>query len=112
MPAGSLNLTIEQGATYTNNMTVSVDSVTDISTFTFSGDIKTDKLSDHVLASFTFTKTDEANGAFTVSLTSTETASIPAGTHVYDISYVDSSDSSRVRLLEGTATVSGEVTKA
>jgi hypothetical protein len=37
MPAGSLNLTIEQGATYTNNMTVSVDAVTDISTFTFSG---------------------------------------------------------------------------
>ena len=112
MPAGSLNLTIEQGATYTNNMTVSVDAVTDISTFTFSGDIKTDKLSDHVLASFTFVKTDAAAGAFTVSLTSTQTASIPAGTHVYDISYVDSSDSSRVRLLEGTATVSGEVTKA
>ena len=112
MPAGTLNLTIEQGTTYTNNMTVSVDSVTDISTFTFSGDIKTDKLSDHALASFTFTKTDEANGAFTVSLTSTETASIPAGTHLYDISYVDSSDSSRVRLLEGNVTVSGEVTKA
>jgi hypothetical protein len=83
-----------------------------VSTFTFSGDIKTDKLSDHVLASFTFTKTDAAAGAFTVSLTSTETASIPAGTHVYDISYVDSADNSRVRLLEGTATVSGEVTKA
>ncbi len=112
MPAGTLNLTIEQGATFTNNMTVTVDSNTDITNFTFSGDIKTNKLSDHVLASFTFTKTDAANGAFTISLTSTQTASLPAGTHLYDISYVDSSDNSRLRLLEGNVTVSGEVTKA
>ena len=38
MPAGTLNLTIEQGATFTNNMTVTVDSNTDITNFTFSGD--------------------------------------------------------------------------
>ena len=112
MTAGSLNLTIEQGATFVNNMTVSVDSVTDITNFTFSGQIRSEKLSDHVLATFTITKTDNTNGAFTVSLTAAQTASLPTGTWVYDIKYENSADSSTVRLLEGTVTVSGQVTRS
>lgn len=112
MPAGTLNLSIEQGTTYTNAMTVTVDSNTDISTFTFSSDIKTEKLSDHTIASFTITKTDQANGAFSISLTSDQTANIPAGDYVWDLAYVDSTDSSRVRLLQGNVTISGEVTRA
>lgn len=111
MSAGTFNISLEQGATFTNNMLVTVDGNTDISTFTFTGQVRTDKLSDHILANLTITKTDEANGAFTVSLTGAETANIPTGTHLYDIKYVNSTDSSTVRLLEGNVTVSGQVTR-
>lgn len=111
MTAGSLNLTIEQGATFVNNMTVNVDGSTDITNFTFSGQIRSEKLSDHILATFDITKTDLLGGAFTVSLTAAQTATLPIGTLVYDIKYEDSGDSSTIRLLEGSVTVSGQVTR-
>jgi len=112
MTAGSLNLSIEQGTTFVNNMTVNVDGSTDITNFTFSGQIRSEKLSDHVLATFTITKTDNAAGTFTVSLTAAQTATLPTGTLVYDIKYENSGDSSTVRLLEGNVTVSGQVTRS
>lgn len=112
MPAGTLNLSMEQGVTFSNNMTATVDGSTDITNFTFSGQVRTEKLSDEILANLTITKTNNSTGAFTVSLTATETASLPTGTHVYDIIFVNSADSSTTRLLEGNVTVSGSVTRS
>jgi hypothetical protein len=89
MSAGTLNLTIEQGTTFQNNMTANVDGSTNITTFTFASQIRTEAISDHVLATFTVTKTDK-----------------------WDLAYVDSSDSSRRRLLEGNCTVVAQVTRS
>lgn len=50
------------------------------------------------------------NGTITLSLTATETAALEAGRYVYDLEMV-SSGSVVTRLLEGTVTVSPEVTR-
>ena len=112
MSAGTLNLTIEQGTTFQNNMTANVDGSTNITTFTFASQIRTEAISDHILATFTVTKTDNTAGEFNISLTDTQTASLPVGTHKWDLAYVDSSDSSRRRLLEGNCSVVAQVTRS
>lgn len=112
MTAGTFNITVEQGTTFVNNMTANVDGSTDITNFTFSSQIRTEALSDHVLATLTVTKTDNAAGTFSINLTDTQTASLPAGTHKWDLVYVNSGDSSRNRLLEGNCTVVAQVTRS
>tara|TARA_X000001382_G_scaffold126203_1_gene112549 strand:- start:3504 stop:3842 length:339 start_codon:yes stop_codon:yes gene_type:complete len=112
MPAGTLNLTVEQGATFVNNMTANVDGSTDITNFTFTSQVRTEAISDHILATFTVTKTNNSTGEFNISLTDTQTASLPVGTHKWDLVFVNSADSSRTRLLEGNCTVTAQVTRS
>ena len=112
MTAGTFNITVEQGTTFVNNMTANVDGSTDITNFTFSSQIRTEALSDHVLATFTVTKANNSAGTFSINLTDTQTASLPQGTHKWDLVYVDSADSSRNRLLEGSCTVVAQITRS
>lgn len=51
-----------------------------------------------------------ANGAAVLLLTANQTSQITAGRYVYDVEMVDSSDQV-IRIMEGIATVTPEVTK-
>lgn len=109
--AGSLDLTIEQGATFSRTITIKDASnvAVDISTDTFAGQIRKRPQSGEVEASFSFTITDGPNGEVTATISATDTAAMDTGDFVYDMEWT--SGSTVTRLLEGTATVSAEVTR-
>ena len=109
--AGNLDLTIEQGTTFERTITIkdASDVAVDISTDSFAGQIRKRPQSGTVEASFTFTITDGANGEVTATISATDTAAMDTGDFVYDIEWT--SGSKVTRLLEGTASVTAEVTR-
>lgn len=109
--SGKLDLTIEQGATFSRTITIKDASnvVVDISTDTFAGQVRKRHQSGTVEATFTMTVTDGPNGEVTATISATDTAAMDTGDFVYDIEWT--SGSTVIRLLEGVATVTPEVTR-
>lgn len=108
MSAGTYDLTIEQGATFSRTITVTENSSpknltgwTGRASFkkTYGGSKKAD---------FNVTITDEPNGVLTMSLTADQTSKL-SGDGVYDLE-IDDGAGTVIRLLQGTVTVSPEVT--
>jgi hypothetical protein len=109
--SGKLDLTIEQGATFSRTITIKDASnvVVDISTDTFAGQVRKRHQSGTVEATMTMTVTDGPNGEVTATISATDTAAMDTGDFVYDIEWT--SGSTVTRLLEGVATVTPEVTR-
>lgn len=109
--SGKLDLTIEQGATFSRTITIKDASnvVVDISTDTFAGQVRKRHQSGTVEATMTMTVTDGPNGEVTATISATDTAQMDTGDFVYDIEWT--SGSTVIRLLEGVATVTPEVTR-
>lgn len=109
--SGTVNLTIEQGSTFSRLITIQDESQTpvNITGNTFAGQIRKRHASDTVEATFTCTVTDGAAGKLTVALTDEQTAAIPSGDWVYDIEWYNGTVTGR--LLEGSVYVSPEVTR-
>jgi len=111
--SGSLDLTIEQGATFSRVITIKDNSnvAVDITSDTFAGQVRKRHQSASTEAAFSFTITDAANGEVTATISSTDTAAMTPGDFVYDIEWTQASDSSVTRLLEGVARVTPQVTR-
>lgn len=111
MASGKLDITVEQGATFSRTITIKDASNTavNISSDTFAGQIRKRHQSSTKEADFDFTITDGANGEVTATISNTDTSSMDPGDFVYDIEWT--SGSTVTRLLEGTATVTPEVTR-
>lgn len=122
MAAGSLDFSIEQGATFRRQLTIkdSDDNPVDLTGRTFRGKIK-DKIQGTEAVAFTFALANQITdpGILVMSLTATQTAaiSVPKGSdasrtskqYIYDVEMVyGSGDVDRV--LQGKVTVSAEVT--
>lgn len=109
--SGKLDLTIEQGATFSRVITIkdSSNTAVNISTDSFAGQVRKRHQSGSVEASMTFTITDGANGEVTATISAADTNSMTPGDQVYDIEWT--SGSTVTRLLEGTATVTPGVTR-
>ena len=111
MASGKLDITVEQGATFSRTITIKDASNTavNISSDTFAGQIRKRHQSATTEAAFSFTITDGTNGEVTATISNTDTSSMDPGDFVYDIEWT--SGSTVTRLLEGTATVTPEVTR-
>jgi len=112
MAAGKHDITLEQGATY--NMQIRVEengSPVDVTNYTFASQIRKSHYSTEVAAQFTTKLVNGPQGSFNISLTDTETSAVDSAfTHVYDVEIT--SDTGAVsRIIEGTVTVTPEVTK-
>tara|TARA_R110000796_G_scaffold163631_3_gene280611 strand:+ start:10217 stop:10549 length:333 start_codon:yes stop_codon:yes gene_type:complete len=109
--SGKLDLTIEQGGTFSRTITIKNASnvVVDISADTFAGQVRKRHQSGDLQATMTFTITDGTNGEVTAVISATNTALMDTGEFVYDIEWT--SGTTVTRLLEGVATVTPEVTK-
>ena len=107
--ARKLNLTIDQGATYTKtvNLTDGNSSPIEISTSTGAAQMRKNYTSNSY---FFFAVNTAANGALTLSMSANTTRSIPSGRYVYDVE-VTSNTNIVTRVLEGLITVTPEVTK-
>jgi hypothetical protein len=116
MSAGTLNLTVEQGATWETILTWKIDAVAvNLTGYTARLQVRT-----HVGAATTVLSLTSspaagitlggAAGTITLSLTAVQTAALAAGDCVYDLELV-SSGGNVTRLVEGAWTVKPEVTR-
>lgn len=120
--AGTLDIQIDQGATFQLPFTLTDedDVPVSLSGASIAGKIRTSPEATTVIATFTGTVTDGPNGEGQVSLTAVQTAAIVADnsgtgnrkltTFVYDIE-VTYSDATVQRILEGNAYLSPEATR-
>ena len=112
MAAGKHDIILEQGATY--NMQIRVEengSPVDVTNYTFASQVRKSHYSSDIAATFTTQLVNGPQGSFNISLTDTQTSAIDSAfTHVYDVEMT--SDTGVVtRVIEGTVTVSPEVTR-
>ena len=109
--AGRYDFTLDQGATFSQVFQVTDASGTAItlSSYTVAMQGRRRHQDSSVDASFTCAVTDAQNGKFTVSLTATQSAAIPANKYFYDIEIT--TGTTVTRLIEGTFEVYPEVTR-
>lgn len=108
----SHDIIIDQGSTFSKTLTLKDDNsaVINITNDTFRGQVRKHHSSTDIQATFTFSITNGTGGVVTWSLTPTQTAAMGTGKFVYDVEWVKA-DSTVVRLLEGVAECSPEVTR-
>ena len=110
MSAGTYNITIDQGSDFSLQLTIQEGgSAKDLTGFSVRGQLRPTIDSSTLTASFTGTVTDASNGICTISLPYTTTDDISAGSYQYDVELYTASTVQR--LIQGTATVKGEVTR-
>ena len=110
MPA-TRNIEIYQGDNYAHQLTLknSANAVIDISSRTYSGQIRKRRTSDTISATFSSEITDGANGVVVFTLLPAATANLRAGTYVYDFQEVNGATVTTI--LTGNAIITGEVTR-
>lgn len=115
MAAGTLNFTIEQGATFNLLLTWEIDSVpVNITNWTARLQARVDVEDSEVILSLTTSNggitLGGAAGTISLDQTATQTALLPAGTYVYDLELI-SAVGAVTRLVQGELNISPEVTR-
>jgi hypothetical protein len=109
--AASRDISIYQGDTYAHELRIkdSANANVNITSRTYTGQIRKKRNSDTITATFTSTLTNAANGVVVMSLTSSNTANISAGSYVYD--FQETNGATVTTLITGVCTVTGDVTR-
>ena len=111
--AAIANLTIDQGATFSSDVTVkdSNSNAFDLTGYTASAKMAKGYQSTKTRTSITCTiSADATTGVITLSLTADETANLEEGRYVYDLEILQTSSSTVTRVIEGIITVRPQVT--
>ena len=110
MSAGTYNINIDQGSDFSLQLTVQEDgSAKDLTGFSARAQMRPTVDSSTLTATFTCTITNASSGILTMALANTVTDDIDVGQYAYDLELYTGSTSQR--LIQGTATVVGEVTR-
>lgn len=114
MSAGTLDLSIEQGATYNLVLTWKIDgTAVNLTGYTARLQARVDVEDSEVILSMTSSNGITLGGALgtiTLNLTATATAALASGTYVYDLEMAAGSGTV-TRLVQGELVVSAEVTR-
>jgi hypothetical protein len=115
MAAGTLNFTIEQGATFNLLLTWEIDGTpVNITNWTARLAARVDVEDTEVILSLTTSNggitLGGAAGTISLNQTATQTALLPAGTYVYDLELI-SAAAAVTRLVQGELNISPEVTR-
>lgn len=113
MAAGLLNILIEQGSTFSRNLTIeqTVGVPLNLTGYTLAGKMKRNFTDANAAATFSIAVTNAALGQATWSLTSVQTDALAPQVHRYDIEMTNVSTGVVTRLLEGEAWVSASATR-
>ena len=112
MAAGTYNILVEQGSTFSQKVTVKEDgSPRDLTGYSARAQIRPTRTSTTLTATFTCTIATPSNGEILMELSPSVTAAITDGRYYYDLEIYSSGDSIVNRLLQGEVTVSPEVTR-
>ena len=110
MSAGIYNIKIDQGSDFSLQLTVQEDgSAKNLTGFSARAQLRPTIDSSTLTATFTCTVTNATGGILTMTLPYTTTDDISVGQYFYDLELYTGTTSQR--LIQGTATVSGEVTR-
>ncbi len=111
MAAGSYNFTLEQGTTFSREITVQ-DSGSAMNLTGYSARMQMRSTHDSSTIALTFTATisNAAQGKIQLSATASATTAVEEGIYVYDLE-IESASSGVTRLMEGKVTVTPEVTR-
>ena len=109
--AATRNITIYQGDTYAHELRLrdSANANINISSRTYTGQIRKRRSSDSSSATFSAEITDGANGIVVMSLTASVTANLRSGIYVYD--FQETNGSTVTTLMTGNVTIIGQVTQ-
>ena len=109
--AATRDISIYQGDTYAHELRIkdSANANVNITSRTYTGQIRKKRNSDTVTATFTSTLTNAANGIVVLSLTAASTANIASGTYVYD--FQETNGATITTLITGSCTIVGEVSR-
>lgn len=110
MPA-TRNIEIYQGDNYVHQLALknNANAVINITSRTYSGQIRKRRTSDTISATFSTEITDGANGIVVFSLLPAATANLRPGTYVYDFQEVNGATVTTI--LTGNAVITGQVTR-
>ena len=112
MSAGTYNLTIDQGSDFALDLVIKQSgSALDLSNYSGRAQLRTSVDASSVSATFTVTKTNASGGALKMELQAATSSALAAGQYVYDLEIYTASDSTVKRILQGTATITPEVTR-
>lgn len=110
MSAGKYDIIIEQGSDFSLQLTVQDGGVAkNLTGYSIRGQMRTTVDASAIAATFTGTITNAAGGILTISLPYSTTQSISAGMYFYDVELYTAG--SVQKLIKGSATVLGEVTR-
>ena len=111
MAAGTYNFIMEQGATFTRQLTVKENnSAMNLSGYSVASLMRSTHDSSTVAGTFTCTISNAAGGIISMSMTPAVTGAIEEGIYVYDLE-ITSGGSTVTRLLQGEVTINPEVTR-
>jgi hypothetical protein len=104
--AAIANLRIDQGASFSSDVTVTADddSIFDLTGHTASAKMSKGYASTHTRTIFT-TAINTVTGIVTISLNADQTNALEEGRYVYDVEILKTSDSTITRVVEGIVTV-------
>mgnify|MGYP000875195866 FL=1 len=110
MSAGKYDITIEQGSDFSLQLTVQDGGIAkNLTGYSVRGQMRTTVDASVIVASFTGTVTNVSGGVLTISLPYTTTQNISPGMYFYDVEIY--TGGSVQKLIKGSATVFGEVTR-
>ena len=114
MSAGNYDITIDQGSDFALSVTVSEDgSARDLSTWSARASMRSN-LSASTATSFTVDTTNADDGILVMALAHGVSTDLEVGTYLYDLEIyqgIVGEETKVTRLLQGKATVRGEVTR-
>lgn len=111
--AAIANLSIDQGATFTSDVTVkdANDNPFNLTGYTAAAKLAKGYASTRTRTDFTATiAADATTGVVTLALTSTQTAALDAERYVYDLEITQTSSGNVTRVIEGIISVRPQVT--
>jgi|TARA_R110000787_G_scaffold249934_1_gene355551 hypothetical protein len=112
MSAARYNLVIDQGSDFAVNFTVNDDgSAKNLTGYSARAQMRTTKSATSVAATFVCTIPTPANGTITLALPNATSTSMAAGNYVYDLEIFTTSNAIVTRLLQGSVTLTQEVTR-
>ena len=113
MAAGTYNFTVEQGTTFKRSLTLQENgSAMNLTGYSVASQMRSTHDSSTVVGTFACSLSNATGGIIQMGMASGATTNIEEGIYVYDVEITSSSGGGTVkRILQGTVTVTPEVTR-
>ena len=112
MSAGTYNLIIDQGSDFALDLVIKQGGTAlNLTNYTGRAQLRTSVDASSASATFTVTKTNPTEGALKMQLPAATSSGISAVEYVYDLEIFTSGDSVVKRIIQGSATITPEVTR-